>query len=149
MMSSPEARPGGNGPVDGVRVRLSDGGSWTLLYRDPFGNDPEYDALLQAVFEAEDRAEGLRAELALTILLLDREYKLPPDRLSSLLSFEPESPALTALQAAVHDLVLVSMERSRAVSARLQDTLSPRMPGTAPQGSSPVRARPLGSIRLF
>lgn len=113
-MSPEDSRTDDLGHGDEVRVCLSDGRTWALPLRASAGSDPEYDALLAAVCEAADRAEGLRAELALTIFLLDRTYKLPADRLGSLLSFEPESPALDALQRSVHDLALRSLERRRA-----------------------------------
>jgi hypothetical protein len=90
------------GFVDGPRVRLADGGAWALPPRDPSRDDPEYDALLREVVTAEDRAEALRAGLALTIFLLDRNYALDRDALGALLTFAPDDPALAALQSDVN-----------------------------------------------
>lgn len=103
--------------VDGPRVRLADGGVWTLPHRDLSHDDPEYDALVAAVFEAEDGAEALRAGLALTIFLLDRNYALGPDALSSLLTFPPGDPDLIALQRDVHALALKTARRTGQAGA--------------------------------
>lgn len=89
------------GFVNGPSVRLADGHAWSLPPRDPARDDPEYDGLLAAVVEAEDQPEALRAGLALTIFLLDRNYMLGPDDLSALLSFPPCHPDLEALQRTV------------------------------------------------
>src|SRR5437763_1354519 len=87
-----ESRARRPGFVEGAWVRLSDGSEWSLPRRDPTCVDPEYDAQLRAVFEAEDSAGVLRAELALTIFLLLRNYVLPPRDLSRLLTFAPGDP---------------------------------------------------------
>jgi|GEM_PF-1389145 len=102
--------------VDGPRVRLADGRVWTLPHRDVSRDDPEYDALVAAVFEAEDEAEALRAGLALTIFLLDRNYDLGPDALSALLTFPPGDPDLVELQRDVHALALKSARRTGRAS---------------------------------
>jgi hypothetical protein len=101
------------GSAAGVPVRLTDGRTWVLAARDPGRAEPEYDALLDAVFEAEDRSEVLRAELALTVYLLDRDHGLAPGRLTALLSFPAGDPALAGLQEAVHGLVMESARRLR------------------------------------
>ncbi len=139
-----DARQEGSGNVNEVRVRLSDGNCWGLPLRAAVGSDPEYDGLLAAAIEAEDRPQRLRAELALTIFLLDRAYELPPDRLGSLLSFEPESLALIALQTAVHDLVLRSMERSRAARSE-----AARASGSPALKHATKRAPRFGLLRRF
>src|SRR5437868_6310544 len=81
------------GFVDGRRVTLADGRNWALPPRDPSRADPECDALLSALLDAEDRPESLRAGLALLIFLLDRNYSLGPADLSALLTFPPGDPA--------------------------------------------------------
>jgi hypothetical protein len=86
------------GFVAGRTVRLADGALWTLPARDRARPDTDYDALLNAVVEAEDRVEALRAGHVLTIFLLDRNYVLTSDALASLLTFAPADPALAALQ---------------------------------------------------
>jgi hypothetical protein len=95
----------------GATVVLADGQGWSLPLRDAARDDPEYDALLDAVAEAEDTAERLRAELALTIFLLDRNYALNPDEIRALLTFRPGDPRLSEAQAAVHALALESLRR--------------------------------------
>ena len=90
--------------IEGSPVRLADGGEWILPVFDP-RNDPECAALLAEVSEAEDRADLLRAELALTVWLLRRNYELSPAQFEALLSFPEGDPRLSALQATVHQLV--------------------------------------------
>jgi hypothetical protein len=137
----------GEGFVAGRWVRLADGQEWSLPVRSAVGVDPEYDALLGVVFEAESRAEGLRAELALTIFLLTRNYVLSSDALDRLLRFASADPALATLQRAVHELVLESMELSRA-AARSWPRIPrvPRSPGTV--SSTSPRARSLGTLGM-
>ncbi|MFO0950385.1 MAG: hypothetical protein U0835_04400 [Isosphaeraceae bacterium] len=67
-------------------------------------DDPELQSLLRLFVEAEDRAESLRAGLALTICLLTRNYHLSADHLRSLLSFPAGDPRLSALQESVDRL---------------------------------------------
>jgi hypothetical protein len=87
--------------LPGSPIRLADGQLWTFpapAHEAEFG--PDYPAAIAAVDEAEDRAERLRAELALAILLLCRNYDLSPDALSGLLRYAPGNPALAQLQEA-------------------------------------------------
>ncbi|MBV8229777.1 MAG: hypothetical protein JO329_07325 [Planctomycetaceae bacterium] len=91
---------------EGTRIRLADGQFWSLPGRWSDHADPEYDATFVAIFEAEDVAERLRAELALTILLLSRNYDLTPEQFQELLGFPPDSPSLLEMQRAVHEMVL-------------------------------------------
>jgi hypothetical protein len=100
--------------MEGINVRLSDGKVWTLSLGDHIRNDPEFDALIAAAIDVEDVHDALRAELALTIFLLRRNYELNSDQLTSVLTFAPGDPALSVLQSAVHGLVV-------GMSARKQD----------------------------
>ncbi|WP_406695927.1 hypothetical protein V5E97_33520 [Singulisphaera sp. Ch08] len=95
---------------------MADGETWTLTVGDQSRQDPELDALLAAAINAEDQSEALRAELALTIYLLNRDYDLSPDQLALLLTFTPDDPALLALQIAVHDLVVERIQGYRGKS---------------------------------
>lgn len=115
-MSSSQAtrRPGFTA---GIGVRLSDGATWTLPVYEASGQDAEHAALIAAALEAEDEAEALRVELALLILLLSRNYDLAPDQLASLLTFPPGAPDETALQTAVHRLVLDRASRPGAAAS--------------------------------
>ena len=97
--------------VEGRAVRLTDGQEWSLPIRDPARHEPEYDALLSVICEVEDRAEGMLAELALTIFLLNRNYDLAPTELARLLDFPSNDPGLCALQDTVHGVVLESLRR--------------------------------------
>lgn len=76
--------------LPGVRIRLADGQEWTLPGAPsgdpgPEAGGPEPDALgadyagiVAAILEAENEAERRRAELALGIALLARNYRLAP-----------------------------------------------------------------------
>lgn len=95
--------------VEGARVPLADGQTWSLPRRRADQADPEYDEMLKVVFEAEDEAERLRSELALTIFLLSRNYQLTPEAYQELLDFPPGDPTLVELQQAVHALAVEQM----------------------------------------
>ena len=95
--------------VEGTNVVLADGQSWSLPGRRLDHDDPEYVAMLRMVREAEDATERLRAELALTIFLLSRNYEISPELYQTLLDFEPGDPALTVLQRDVHALALAQV----------------------------------------
>lgn len=103
------------GFLEGVDVRLADGHLWTLPIRETPRDDPEFDALLKAMAEAEDRAERFRLELALTILLLSRNYDLSSNQIRSLLDFSQGDPALLELQ---DDLRRLSVRMSTLSSLR-------------------------------
>jgi hypothetical protein len=109
--------PRRSGFTAGIDVRLSDGATWTLPVYEASRQDAELAALVASAVEAEDRAEALRFELALLILLLSRNYDLAPDQIASLLTFPPGAQDQAALQAAVHRLVLDYAPRSRAASS--------------------------------
>lgn len=99
-----------------IDVPLSDGRIWSLRMDGPAGEDPTLDALLACVIEAEDQAEVARAELALTIYLLDKNYRLGPNQLALLLTFQANDPDLAALQKAIHDAVLQKINTNLADS---------------------------------
>src|SRR5262249_53854693 len=91
---------------EGPRVRLADGQLMALPARLADGDDPVYGALLEGVVEAEDPEEQLRGELALTIALLARNYRLSAQDYQQLLVFPAGDECLAALQQVVHELTL-------------------------------------------
>jgi hypothetical protein len=115
--------------IEGTKIRLADGQSWSFPASHP--DDPEYDQVLRAVFEAEDDAERLRVELALTILLLARNYNLGPADYQVLLGYPPGDPALAQLQREVHQMVLDHAEKLgiRGKRHRTSDSIR-SLPGT-------------------
>lgn len=102
------------GFVDGRNVTLADGEGWSLPTFDSVRGDSDCDAILAAIAEAEGPDEVARFELALTILLLTRNYCLSPDELRGLLSFAPGDPALADLQRVVHQWAVESLRRVEA-----------------------------------
>lgn len=109
----------------GVMIRLADGQLWSFptpmpkMMAAPDGhleheksNPVESDLLdlLLAIREAEDRAEALRAELALAIHLLQCNYDLGADDYRRLLDFEPGNPELTRVQQAFHEVARLHFE---------------------------------------
>jgi hypothetical protein len=114
--------------IDGTRVVLADGQSWALPVYELDQIDAEYEATLKAIGEAEDGPERLRFELALTILLLSRNYQFGPSDFQDLLDFEPGDPAKAELQGAVHNLVVEQVRRLQLAASRPRierDTRSP------------------------
>lgn len=97
----------------GMAVRLADGQSWMVpwLSGGPGAWSAADREAVQAVWEAEDAAECRRAELALAIRLLGRNYRLGPDDLTALLLFEPGDPRLAEAQDAFRVMGWAHVER--------------------------------------
>jgi hypothetical protein len=83
----------------GKPIQLADGQTWILpappkgaerTAAESFGTD--YEGIIQAILEAEDKSEQCRAELALAILLLGRNYRLSPADYEQLLCSTAQSP---------------------------------------------------------
>jgi hypothetical protein len=118
---------------EGTEVRLADGNVWTLpaaaplLEQDGTSNeaDESLSGLLDGVLEAEDRSEQLRAELALAIHLLGRNYRIGPRQYQAILAFAAGSPLLGASQEAFHAVALDYASRFR------------RHPGRSPESTLP------------
>jgi hypothetical protein len=106
----------------GITVEMADGQPWSLPMPSLEDADAELQATLHAVFESEDRAERLRSELALTILLLARNYDLAAEDYQLLLSFAPDDPALSRLQQAVHAMVEKAANVSRSQLPSIPET---------------------------
>lgn len=118
---------------------------WWLPLRDPQLPDPEYDGLLEAVYDAEDRPSGLHAEFVLLIFLMTRNYDLPADVLNALLSFPAGDPALTQLQASVHELVIESARLAHQAKGSAPRPGQARETGNAPRIRSERLMGPLES----
>jgi hypothetical protein len=102
--------------LGGVAIRLADGRDWVLPGPPPPGPingklDRDYMACVEAVRDAEDEFERLRAELALTILLLARNYDLGPDDYQALLTFPSSRVERLAVPGALHDLADAHVRR--------------------------------------
>jgi hypothetical protein len=102
----------------GPSILLADGQEW--IFPMPAlpgveGADSTLDrdtrAILQAIREAEDRNDLLRAELSLAILLLSKNYRLEPEQYQELLCFDRSSPTLASAQEAFHRLAMAYLRR--------------------------------------
>jgi hypothetical protein len=93
---------------NGIAIRLADGRPW--IFPEPVSgralDDPHLLAILEAIREAEDHVDLLRAELVLAIHLLGRNYELGPEDYQELLAFEPGGTTLAQVQRAIHNLAL-------------------------------------------
>ena len=118
--------------LPGAAVRLADGQVWTLPTAgrgagpsviDPEGGPveeadfgPEYEMMVRAVIDSEDRYERQRAELALAILLLTRNYRLESRDLQAILSFPEGHPGVSKAQTVFHDVALTHVRSSFPVA---------------------------------
>src|SRR5258708_2794017 len=92
--------------AEGVRIRLANGQAWSFPDHPPCKDDQEHHAVLRGIIESEDAADRLRAELALTIFLLSRNYDLMPGDYRAILEFAPGDPALSEMQRSIHELAI-------------------------------------------
>jgi hypothetical protein len=97
LLESARRRPGF---VPTVAIELADRQTWWFPGPDPRPDDPDYQALVRSVLEAEDAPERSLAELALAILLLGCNYALSAAAFQELLIFAPGDPALLRVRAA-------------------------------------------------
>jgi hypothetical protein len=113
---------------EGEHIRLANGQEWTLPNHPPYNDDLEHQDVLRGIIEAEDVPERLRAELALTILLLSRNYDLLPEEYHSILEFAPGDPQLGELQDTVHQLAREQIRTLRRLPN--PDKAPTRLPGS-------------------
>jgi len=109
--------------VKGKGIRLADGQTWWLPERSSDPVDDEYDAVLDLLTQCEDHAETLRAELAMTIFLLKRNYDLALDELCFLLKYRENDSALAKMQEEVHAFALEQLRTAQERHGR--DVQSP------------------------
>ena len=113
----------------GVPVRLADRQTWNfptpheLIERDlPNDLASEYFALTRGVVEAESLMDLTRAELALALFLLRRNYELTPAVCFQVLGFAPNDPELRSMQQAVHVLAMDHVQACPTFQAARQPT---------------------------
>jgi hypothetical protein len=113
---------------EGIWIRMADGQAW--LFPRPLapGLDPEYDATVRGLHEAEDHDEALRFELALGILLLARNYDLSPRDYEEIFGFGTDHAASTAMHAALSEMIAESIQPERL--ARTEKQTAPEAPST-------------------
>jgi hypothetical protein len=112
--------------VEGTRIQLADGQAWSLPDHPPYKEDFEHLAALREIGEAEDAADLLRAELALAIYLLSRNYELAPADFQAILEFAPGDPSLAEMQHTVHELAINQYRAFRRLPS--SDASSPNLP---------------------
>jgi len=91
---------------EGTSIQLADGQVWSLPGFSTDEPDPVLNSLLRAVGGSEEGPERLRDEIALTILLLSRNYHLSPEAYPQILDFRPGDPARAQFQHTLHQLAL-------------------------------------------
>jgi hypothetical protein len=136
------------GFVEGTRIRLANGQEWTFPDHPPSKEDVEHQAVLREIGEAEDAADLLRAELALAIHLLSRNYDLTPEGFQAILDFAPGDPVLAEMQRAVHELATAQYRAFRHLpNSNAGSTLAPMVHWRILKLLKP-RSR-IGSMRSF
>jgi hypothetical protein len=127
--------------LPGLPIRLADGQCWTFPVPRASSGSPErvapgellglfgdgYAPTLAAVLEAEDESERLRAELALAIFLLGRNYDLSPAVFREILSFRPGDAALVEMQRAFHEVAVEHSCQFPEARARVPETVTRAM----------------------
>lgn len=124
--------------LEGAALRLADGGFWTVPTPGDHANrgrpaaaaleslGPRYHAALEAIREAEDDSERLRAELVLAIILLRRNYDLDSAALQAILSFD-DGESLTRMQRAMTDIASAHLRAFRAQRRSVRDSAVARL----------------------
>ena len=140
----------------GAAIRMADGQEWTFPGLSPGewdgGLGQDHAALVAAVFEAEDRDDRLRCELALAINLLAANYELSPAEFRAVFGFRPGGPELAAARAGFRAL---AVEHARSLPLKADPApaaagLGDRARGWFRAGGRlwTTRRRPAGSVGL-
>ena len=90
---------------EATSIQLADGQLWWLPQVSIDSCDPLLYSLLKAVASADNDRERLRDEMALTMVLLSRNYDLSPAVYPEILGFRPGDPARDELQKVIRQLV--------------------------------------------
>lgn len=98
---------------EGTSIQLADGQVWWLPQVSLDSSDPVLFSLLKAVVSADNDRERNRDEMALTMVLLSRNYELSSEVYPELLGFRPGDPARDELQKVIRQLVGSAPEVSR------------------------------------
>lgn len=103
MLDEPSKRRANFG--EDAKLRLADGQEWSLAVppTDVLASEA-FHALIVGMREAESRSDQLRAEFALSIDLLTRNYDLSSADLQILYGFTRNSPELAEFQSAMHKI---------------------------------------------
>jgi hypothetical protein len=134
--------------LPGCTVCLADGQLWTLPTAPRTAGSshelgPDYDALIDALDQAEDEAERARGELVLVIFLLTRNYNLTPMDYQSLLMAPSGSSALARLQSQFRKIAEMHARRGTLTGIGPCEASAVQADKDAP-GSRPAYPRGLG-----
>ena len=144
--------------LPGRPIRMADGRSWTIplpskeldavLDDAPIGQEAtfrrDYFATVEAVLEAEDEGERRRAELALAICLLGRNYKLSPAGFQVILETAPGDPTAMGMADAFRR---IGQEHTRSLRLRAGKGFNPPRQTEVPNLS--LRHAGLSGLRRF
>lgn len=112
---------------EGTRIPMADGQEWSFPNPPEPGADAQYDALAEARFEAEDWDEVLRIDLAISILLLSRNYDLSSADYTCIFDFEDDRTRLLCAQSKISELIASDSQRAvaRVAVPRAQEASEP------------------------
>jgi hypothetical protein len=98
---------------------MADDQEWSFPDPPERGLDVQFDALADARHEAEDRDELLQIELAISLLLLSRNYDLTPAEYRRIFDFDGDRARLGAVQSAISELICSHSRRERSAPVRV------------------------------
>jgi hypothetical protein len=98
---------------EATSIQLADGQLWWLPELSLDSRDSVLRSLVNAVICSSDEREAARDGLALTMVLLSRNYQLSPDVYPQLFGFRPDDPARGELQRVIRQLAHSTPPRSR------------------------------------
>jgi hypothetical protein len=101
---------------EGKWLRMADGQDWSFPRPPAPGADLEFDATLRTLHEAESWDEALRAEFALAILLLSRNYDLMPREYEQIFGFGTRKADRSLFQSAFSGMISESSHREQHAS---------------------------------
>ncbi|WP_406700478.1 hypothetical protein V5E97_16860 [Singulisphaera sp. Ch08] len=128
---------------EATSIQLADGQLWWLPQVSINSRDPLLCSLIKAVASADDDSERLRDELALTMVLLSRNYELNADVYPEILGFRPGDSARDELQRVIRHLALTAPQFTRPVLIPNLD----RSPGPARRWRLSAASASLSRVR--
>ncbi len=107
-----------SGFLGGAWIKMADGREWLFSGPPARGVDADYDALVHALLEAEDRSEARKCELTIAILLLSRNYQPSPSEYVKIFYFGSDDAAQSSAEEAISTLIRSNLDQERRHVAR-------------------------------